>query len=203
MAGVLRFATLLSLIYVGVLSLPAQRRSSRLWQWDQVLARNVPHGSSHSVSDIVDTFFKKSHPSHYLYHQVVLFAFNDTARYPDQGGDNKKGVMVEINKVSISRASAMNKVGESIFMFGGKERGGCDRRSEKKAVNCLKRPETPVTEDCVMEEIEKIRRSFFWGKSPGERNLCIIDWGTITRSKPNVGLGVGNLRVRNEALICK
>ncbi|GKB03689.1 hypothetical protein Tco_0831832, partial [Tanacetum coccineum] len=36
MAGVLRFATLLSLIYVGVLSLSAQRRSSRLWQWDQV-----------------------------------------------------------------------------------------------------------------------------------------------------------------------
>ncbi|GJZ59628.1 hypothetical protein Tco_0615444 [Tanacetum coccineum] len=36
MADVLRFATLLSL-YVGVLSLPAQRRSSRLWQWDQVV----------------------------------------------------------------------------------------------------------------------------------------------------------------------
>ncbi|GJT52990.1 hypothetical protein Tco_0988044 [Tanacetum coccineum] len=35
MADVLRFATLLSLIYVGVLSLPAQRMSSRLWQWDQ------------------------------------------------------------------------------------------------------------------------------------------------------------------------
>ncbi|GJW52567.1 hypothetical protein Tco_0096652 [Tanacetum coccineum] len=35
MAYVLRFATLLSL-YVGVLSLPAQRRSSRLWQWDQI-----------------------------------------------------------------------------------------------------------------------------------------------------------------------
>ncbi|GJZ04013.1 hypothetical protein Tco_0537288 [Tanacetum coccineum] len=34
MADVLRFATLLSL-YVGVLSLLAQRRSSRLWQWDQ------------------------------------------------------------------------------------------------------------------------------------------------------------------------
>nr|GFA53612.1 hypothetical protein [Tanacetum cinerariifolium] len=36
MAGVLHFATLLSLIYVGVLSLQAQRRPSRLWQWDQV-----------------------------------------------------------------------------------------------------------------------------------------------------------------------
>ncbi|GJX96861.1 hypothetical protein Tco_0352659 [Tanacetum coccineum] len=34
MAYVLRFATLLSL-YIGVLSLQAQRRSSRLWQWDQ------------------------------------------------------------------------------------------------------------------------------------------------------------------------
>ncbi|GJU88308.1 hypothetical protein Tco_1300731 [Tanacetum coccineum] len=58
----------------------------------KVLDQNVPHGSSHSVSDSVDTFFKKSHPDHYLYHQVVLSAFNDIARYPDQGGDNKKGV---------------------------------------------------------------------------------------------------------------
>nr|GEV95532.1 transposon TX1 uncharacterized [Tanacetum cinerariifolium] len=55
----------------------------------------------------------------------------------------------------------------------------------------------------VMEEIEKIRRSFFWGKALGERNLCIMDWGTITRRKPNGGLGVGNLRVRNEGLLCK
>ncbi|GJX86767.1 ribonuclease H-like domain-containing protein, partial [Tanacetum coccineum] len=37
--------------------------------------------------------------------------------------------------------------------FGGKERGGCDRRSRKKAVNCPKRPETPVTEDCMRQQI--------------------------------------------------
>ncbi|GJZ46454.1 hypothetical protein Tco_0594050 [Tanacetum coccineum] len=49
MVIVLCFATLLSLIFVGVLSLPAQRRSSRLWQWDQVLARNVPHGQTVTV----------------------------------------------------------------------------------------------------------------------------------------------------------
>nr|GEV35316.1 reverse transcriptase [Tanacetum cinerariifolium] len=55
----------------------------------------------------------------------------------------------------------------------------------------------------VMEEIEKIRRSFFWGKALGERNLCIMDWGTITKSKPNEGLDVGNLRVTNKALLCK
>ncbi|GJR79308.1 transposon TX1 uncharacterized 149 kDa protein [Tanacetum coccineum] len=28
---------------------------------------------------------------------------------------------------------------------------------------------------CVMEEIEKIRRSFFWEKDPGKRKLCIMD----------------------------
>ncbi|GJR30165.1 putative reverse transcriptase domain-containing protein [Tanacetum coccineum] len=56
----------------------------------QVLARNVPHGSSYSISDNVDIFFKKSHPGHYLCHQVVLSAFNDIAYYPDQGGDNNK-----------------------------------------------------------------------------------------------------------------
>ncbi|PWA41049.1 early-responsive to dehydration stress protein (ERD4) [Artemisia annua] len=40
----------------------------------KVLARNVPHGSSHSVSDNVDKFFKKNHPGHYLCHQVVYNA---------------------------------------------------------------------------------------------------------------------------------
>nr|GEY37981.1 CSC1-like protein At1g32090 [Tanacetum cinerariifolium] len=39
-----------------------------------VLARNVPQGSSHSVSDNVDQFFKKNHPGHYLCHQVVYNA---------------------------------------------------------------------------------------------------------------------------------
>ncbi|GJU37638.1 hypothetical protein Tco_1185992 [Tanacetum coccineum] len=94
MAYVLRFATLLSL-YVGVLSLPAQRRSSRLWKWDQVLAQNVPHGSSHSVSDIVDTFFKKSHP--------------------DQGGDNKKDMLQKAIVQPVS-TSAVN-VGVAIHLI--------------------------------------------------------------------------------------
>nr|GEY28844.1 cysteine-rich receptor-like protein kinase [Tanacetum cinerariifolium] len=56
---------------------------------------------------------------------------------------------------------------------------------------------------CVVEEIDKIRRSFFWEKDPSERKLCTIDWNTITKSKQNGGLGVGNLQTRNEALLCK
>ncbi|MFS7923153.1 putative calcium-dependent channel, 7TM region phosphate [Helianthus anomalus] len=39
-----------------------------------VLVRNMPHGSNHSVSESVDTFFKKNHPNHYLCHQVVYNA---------------------------------------------------------------------------------------------------------------------------------
>nr|GEY80265.1 CSC1-like protein At1g32090 [Tanacetum cinerariifolium] len=39
-----------------------------------VLARNVPQGSSHSLLDNVDGFFKKNHPGHYLCHQVVYNA---------------------------------------------------------------------------------------------------------------------------------
>ncbi|CAI9290757.1 unnamed protein product [Lactuca saligna] len=39
-----------------------------------VLARNVPHVSGRSVSDCVDSFFKKNHPDHYLSHQVVYNA---------------------------------------------------------------------------------------------------------------------------------
>lgn len=56
---------------------------------------------------------------------------------------------------------------------------------------------------CVVEEIDRIRRSFFWAKDPIERKLCTIDWNTITKSKQNGGLGVGNIRTRNEALLCK
>ncbi|GKB53478.1 cysteine-rich receptor-like protein kinase [Tanacetum coccineum] len=41
---------------------------------------------------------------------------------------------------------------------------------------------------CILEEIDKIRRSFFWAKDPSERKLCTIDWNTITKSKQNGGL---------------
>ncbi|GJR18776.1 putative ribonuclease H-like domain-containing protein [Tanacetum coccineum] len=41
---------------------------------------------------------------------------------------------------------------------------------------------------CVLEEIDKIRRSFFWEKDPSERKICTIDWNTITKSKQNEGL---------------
>ncbi|GKA78466.1 retrotransposable element Tf2 [Tanacetum coccineum] len=39
-----------------------------------VLAQNVPHGSSHSVSDNVDGFFKKNHLGHNLCHQKSIFS---------------------------------------------------------------------------------------------------------------------------------
>ncbi|GJT55420.1 hypothetical protein Tco_0990474 [Tanacetum coccineum] len=53
MAYVLRFATLLSL-YIGILSLPAQSMSSRLWQWDQTVVAamdGVSYGSHTSGSE--------------------------------------------------------------------------------------------------------------------------------------------------------
>ncbi|KAL3500060.1 hypothetical protein ACH5RR_039153 [Cinchona calisaya] len=39
-----------------------------------VLVRNIPHVSSYSTSDSVESFFKKNHPEHYLCHQVVYDA---------------------------------------------------------------------------------------------------------------------------------
>ncbi|KAL0371945.1 UNVERIFIED_CONTAM: CSC1-like protein [Sesamum calycinum] len=36
-----------------------------------VLVRNVPRDSGHSVSDSVETFFRRNHPDHYLSHQPV------------------------------------------------------------------------------------------------------------------------------------
>ncbi|PWA93869.1 ribonuclease H protein [Artemisia annua] len=37
----------------------------------------------------------------------------------------------------------------------------------------------------VANEIEKIRRTFFWGKDPSERKLCVVDWNSIIKSKRN------------------
>ncbi|PWA45296.1 hypothetical protein CTI12_AA518920 [Artemisia annua] len=51
---------------------------------------------------------------------------------------------------------------------------------------------------CVLEEIDKIRRSFFWAKHRNKRKLCTMDWNTITKSRRNGGLGVENLRTRNK-----
>ncbi|KAI7753493.1 hypothetical protein M8C21_027365, partial [Ambrosia artemisiifolia] len=39
-----------------------------------VLVKNVPHVPGHSVSDTVNSFFKKNHSTHYLCHQTVYNA---------------------------------------------------------------------------------------------------------------------------------
>ncbi|KAK3014025.1 hypothetical protein RJ639_008658 [Escallonia herrerae] len=39
-----------------------------------VLVRNVPHASGHSVSESVENFFQTNHPDHYLCHQAVYNA---------------------------------------------------------------------------------------------------------------------------------
>ncbi|KAJ4728550.1 calcium permeable stress-gated cation channel 1 [Melia azedarach] len=39
-----------------------------------VVVRNIPHASSHSLSETLDHFFQKNHPDHYLCHQAVYNA---------------------------------------------------------------------------------------------------------------------------------
>lgn len=41
------------------------------WYDLQVVVRNVPQISGHSIAETVDHFFQKNHPDHYLSHQVV------------------------------------------------------------------------------------------------------------------------------------
>ncbi|KAG8382082.1 hypothetical protein BUALT_Bualt05G0039500 [Buddleja alternifolia] len=43
-------------------------------EYDRVLVRSVPHDSGRSVSDSVESFFKRNHPDHYLCHQGVYNA---------------------------------------------------------------------------------------------------------------------------------
>ncbi|XP_038893055.1 CSC1-like protein At1g32090 [Benincasa hispida] len=51
--------------------LASQRRRAEQFT---VLVRNVPHSSGRSTSDVVDQFFHKNHPEHYLSHQAVYNA---------------------------------------------------------------------------------------------------------------------------------
>ncbi|KAL0408003.1 UNVERIFIED_CONTAM: CSC1-like protein [Sesamum radiatum] len=59
--------------YDRVASMRLNFLASKGWRPEQftVLVRNVPRDSGHSVSDSVETFFRRNHPDHYLSHQPV------------------------------------------------------------------------------------------------------------------------------------
>ncbi|KAJ0897481.1 putative RNA-directed DNA polymerase [Helianthus annuus] len=55
----------------------------------------------------------------------------------------------------------------------------------------------------VIKELEKIRKNFVWGLKNGKRNIKWIDWGKMVRPKRLGGLGIGDIRNLNLALLSK
>ena len=61
---------------------------------------------------------------------------------------------------------------------------------------------------CIRESLDKIRRSFFWEEighkyAQDRKKLHLINWDLICLPKHKGGLGVGNLKARNQALLLK
>lgn len=59
----------------------------------------------------------------------------------------------------------------------------------------------------IWREIDKIRRSFFWGDEVSEeaykRKLHAINWETLCLKKQEGGLNIANLRFRNGSMLAK
>lgn len=55
----------------------------------------------------------------------------------------------------------------------------------------------------TIDEIGKIRRKFLWGGVTLEKKMSKIRWSNVCRAKNRGGLGVGFLKEKNHALLCK
>ena len=55
----------------------------------------------------------------------------------------------------------------------------------------------------VAKKIISLQSKFFWGSKENGRNLPLISWEVIQRPKKFGGLGVGNLVLKNAALLFK
>lgn len=55
----------------------------------------------------------------------------------------------------------------------------------------------------VANRIIQMQRRFFWGKEAGARGGCLIAWEVIQRPIDQGGLGIGDILIRNAALLFK
>ncbi|CAB4278922.1 unnamed protein product [Prunus armeniaca] len=55
----------------------------------------------------------------------------------------------------------------------------------------------------VAKRLEKIMRNFLWEGVEEGRKDHLVNWEVVSLPKENGGLGIGNLRKRNEALLGK
>lgn len=55
----------------------------------------------------------------------------------------------------------------------------------------------------VIAKLERIMRTFFWEGNKGGKLNHLVKWEFVTRSQNDGGLGLGNLKVKNLALLAK
>lgn len=55
----------------------------------------------------------------------------------------------------------------------------------------------------VINQLEGIRRRFFWGGSSDTKKICWMAWDKVLRSKHCGGLGIGSLRALNLSMLVK
>ena len=55
----------------------------------------------------------------------------------------------------------------------------------------------------VSKELKKIMRNFLWKRADGDGGDHLVSWKMSSRSKKTGGLGIGNLRRNNKALLLK
>ncbi|CAJ2643768.1 unnamed protein product [Trifolium pratense] len=56
---------------------------------------------------------------------------------------------------------------------------------------------------CVLKELVNIQRKFLWGGSSNTKKICWVSWDTICLPKDRGGLGIKNLDLFNQSLLCK
>ncbi|XP_071718036.1 uncharacterized protein [Rutidosis leptorrhynchoides] len=61
----------------------------------------------------------------------------------------------------------------------------------------------PLIEQTVLNELEKIRMTFFWGRSDNIKKITCVKWDNVLACFEKGGLAIESLKAFNLALICK
>jgi hypothetical protein len=56
---------------------------------------------------------------------------------------------------------------------------------------------------CVIKELVSIQRSVLWGGGVDRIKMCWVSWDRVCQPKEKGGLGIKNLELFNNALLCK
>ncbi|XP_021735141.1 uncharacterized protein LOC110701828 [Chenopodium quinoa] len=56
---------------------------------------------------------------------------------------------------------------------------------------------------CILNEIERLCRNFFWGQRKEEKKLAWVAWDRMYAAKKDGGLGMRDMKAFNKALLAK